>query len=98
MPCLDKVKQGIAKYKESIDYEIYKPDSPKDSITFGNVANQFWQHYFLYQTHITISLAVSIFPVPVTTRIVYEPEVSISLSSIGNRVGFILCTLTPKLL
>ena len=32
--CLDIVKEGIAKCEEEIDYEIYTPDSPEDSIDF----------------------------------------------------------------
>lgn len=32
--CLDIVKEGIAKCEEEIDYEIYTPDSPEDSINF----------------------------------------------------------------
>lgn len=32
--CLDVIKEGIAKCKEDIDYEIYTPDSPDDSIRF----------------------------------------------------------------
>lgn len=32
--CLDLVKEGIAQCKNDIDYEIYAPDSPDDSINF----------------------------------------------------------------
>ena len=32
--CLDMVKEGIAQCAEVIDYEIYTPDSPNDSINF----------------------------------------------------------------
>ena len=32
--CLDMVKEGIAKCKEVIDYEIHTPNSPNDSINF----------------------------------------------------------------
>ena len=34
MSCLDMVKDGISKCEEVIDYEIYTPDSPDDSINF----------------------------------------------------------------
>ena len=32
--CLDMVKEGIAQCAEVIDFEIYTPDSPNDSINF----------------------------------------------------------------
>lgn len=32
--CLDLVKEGIARCKEVVDYEIYTPHSPQDSIDF----------------------------------------------------------------